>query len=134
MGPLRICELMETHAVSYRVAAKESIARNAHLTGCSVTDDLEPEFVDALLVDFINSFGANHGIDYALSVDDLKPKPRFPTVLDELRDFLETGIAIESEAALDASKRDEHSAYERSVGMKQAYEEIIKWLGLRQCY
>ena len=55
----------------YREDAYESIIRNSHMND---TDGLEvkPEFIDAILVDFINFIGARRGVDYALYTKDLK--------------------------------------------------------------
>jgi hypothetical protein len=71
MLSIELLELLTKNAKSYRADAKNSLKRNIHMHNakdcCFRAQD-----IDAVLVDFINYVGFNHGIDYALYAEDLK--------------------------------------------------------------
>jgi hypothetical protein len=70
MTAIELLEYLKKSATTYRLAASASIARNKHMN--EFRGDIEQEAIDAILVDFINAVGINHGIDYALYTADLK--------------------------------------------------------------
>ena len=76
MTPIELLTAASKHAQDYRLNAKESIIRNKHMNELHKiqTIDLPQEYIDALLVDFINTLAMEYGIDYGMYTHDLKLK------------------------------------------------------------
>ena len=75
-----LLELLTTEAKKYRSKALVSIRRSKHMNDLSLKDisklkkeqQLTQKFIDALLVDFINSVGIGQCLDYGLYTKHLK--------------------------------------------------------------
>jgi hypothetical protein len=63
-----LLELLTDRARAFRVD-RDYFKRNTHMH--SITSAPSQDVVDAVLVGFINSFGAFQGVDYALYAEDL---------------------------------------------------------------
>ena len=66
-----LCKLLETDAKRYRLTAKQSIQRNHHMNTCRYPIASQ-NFIDALLVDFINFIAQRQGLDLGLYTKDLR--------------------------------------------------------------
>lgn len=69
MTKIELLEMLKKCAIKYRKDTN-SVNRNKHLTNLS--EEPSQEIKDAVLTDFINYIGMFQGVDYALSVEDLK--------------------------------------------------------------
>jgi hypothetical protein len=74
-----LLNFLTKEAKRYRTTALKSLKRNRHMNTLSKKDLLKlrnlhsiQEFIDAILVDFINSVGVGQGIDYALYTENLE--------------------------------------------------------------
>jgi len=61
-------------AKDYRLGCKESIIRNSHMNELDKSDDInyiKQEYIDAILVDFVNYIGSEQCLDWGLYTKDL---------------------------------------------------------------
>lgn len=72
MTAIELLPLLVEDAKKYRISASESIERNRHMNDILKGEFIEQSYIDAVLVDFINSIASTYGIDYALYTKDLK--------------------------------------------------------------
>ena len=73
MTNVELCKILESDAKRYRLTAKKSIKRNRHMNNCRYPKASQ-NFIDALLVDFINFIAQRQGLDLGLYTKDLKGK------------------------------------------------------------
>jgi len=72
---MKITELLEAlnkFAKTYAPQAIDSIKRNSHMNNITQDEPISNKVTDAILVDFINYIGMQHGIDYGLYTQDLR--------------------------------------------------------------
>ena len=72
MNVIEMLEITKKHADKYSEEAKASLVRNNHMNEIKKDEDIDQRVIDAVLVDFINFIGTQHGIDYALYTSDLR--------------------------------------------------------------
>ena len=66
-----LIEWIKNRAVEYRKDAVASINRNSHMNLLNGRCKLTQDEIDALLTDFVNSCGAQQGLDYGMYAIDL---------------------------------------------------------------
>ena len=70
MNKIELLEMLTKNAADYSPNASESIERNGHMNNIKGVT-INPDQIDALLVDFINFVGMKQGVDLALYTSDL---------------------------------------------------------------
>lgn len=68
----QLLSFLENNAKHYREKCEDRLNRNKHMNELEGNAKVDIKLVDAILVDFINSIGANLGVDLALYTKDLK--------------------------------------------------------------
>lgn len=71
MRPIEMLKKTTEYAKKYRNEAQQSLERNNHMNQIEDGEQVQQRIVDAVLVDFINYIGMNHGIDYGIYSKDL---------------------------------------------------------------
>ena len=72
MNVKEFLEKTANHAKKYRNEAQESLVRNNHMNEIEAGEQVQQRIIDAVLTDFINYVGMEHGIDYGIYTKDLK--------------------------------------------------------------
>ena len=73
MKIIELLELIEKNVKNYRhEGIANSIIRNSHMNNFKGTvEDIDPDLVDAILVDFVNFLARNQCVDYGMYTCDL---------------------------------------------------------------
>lgn len=69
-----LVDVLIADAKEYAPDACDSIMRNKHMNNIGPDVAIEPDLVDATIVDFINFVGSTRGLDVAMYTVDLKSK------------------------------------------------------------
>jgi len=72
MNVKEFLEKTANHAKEYRNEAQKSLVRNNHMNEIEAGEQVQQRIIDAVLTDFINYVGMEHGIDYGIYTKDLK--------------------------------------------------------------
>ena len=69
-----LLQMLEKRAKAYRLIARGSLERNAHLSECGEVPSQDA--IDSVLTDFINNVAYHQGIDLAMKRSDLRLEER----------------------------------------------------------